>query len=67
MSNDAPATKLILGDWSEMLLCRWGQGLEVMADKYSLSTSGGIRLIAFADADVIVKQPEAFAVGTVLA
>ena len=67
MSNVAPAKKLILGDWSEMLLCRWGQGLEVMADKYSLSTSGGIRLIAFADADVIVKQPEAFAVGTVLA
>ena len=67
MSNVAPAKKLLLGDWSEMLLCRWGQGIEVMPDRYSLSTSGGIRLVAFADADVIVKQPEAFAVGTVLA
>ena len=67
MSNVAPAKKLILGDWSEMILCRWGQGIEVMPDRYSLSTSGGIRLVAFADADVIVKQPEAFAVGTVLA
>ena len=38
-----------------------------MSDKYSLSTSGGIRLVTFLDADVIVKQPEAFAVGTVLA
>jgi len=67
MSNVAPAKKLILGDWSEMLVCRWGQGIELMADPYSLSTSGGIRLVTFLDADVIVRQPEAFAVGTVLA
>lgn len=67
MSNVAPAKKLILGDWSEMLVCRWGQGIELMADPYSLGTSGGIRLVTFLDADVIVRQPEAFAVGTVLA
>lgn len=67
MSNVAPAKKLILGDWSEMLVCRWGQGIELMADPYSLSTSGGIRLVTFLDTDVIVRQPEAFAVGTVLA
>ena len=67
MSNVAPAKKLILGDWSEMLVCRWGQGIELMADPYSLGTSGGIRLVTFLDTDVIVRQPEAFAVGTVLA
>lgn len=67
MSNVAPAKKLILGDWSEMLVCRWGQGIELMADPYSLGTSGGIRFVTFLDADVIVRQPEAFAVGTVLA
>lgn len=67
MSNVAPAKKLILGDWSEMLVCRWGQGIELMSDPYSLGTSGGIRLVTFLDADVIVRQPEAFAVGTVLA
>ncbi len=67
MSNVAPAKKLILGDWSEMLLCRWGQAIELMSDPYSLSTSGGIRFTVFADADVIVRQPGAFAVGTVLA
>ena len=67
MSNVAPAKKLVLGDWSEMLLCRWGQAVEVMSDPYSLSTSGGIRFTVFADADVIVRQPGAFAVGTVLA
>ena len=67
MSNVAPAKKLLLGDWSEMLVCRWGQGIELMADPYSLGTSGGIRLVTFLDADVIVRQPEAFAVGTVLA
>lgn len=67
MSNVAPAKKLVLGDWSEMILCRWGQGIELMADPYSLGTSGGIRLVTFSDCDVIVRQPEAFAVGTVLA
>ena len=49
-----------------LILCRWGQGIEVMADKYNLSTSGGIRLVTFLDADVIVRQPSAFAVGTIL-
>ena len=66
MSNVAPAKKLLLGDWSEMIICRWGQGLELMSDPYSLSKSGGIRITAFLDADVIVRQPGAFAVGTVL-
>lgn len=67
MSNVAPAKKLILGDWSEMVVCRWGQGIELSADKYSLSKSGGIRLITFLDADVVVRQPGAFAVGKILA
>ena len=67
MSNVAPAKKLLLGDWSEMIICRWGKGIELMSDPYSLSTSGGIRLTTFLDADVIVRQPGAFAVGTVLA
>ena len=38
-----------------------------MSDPYSLSTSGGIRITTFLDADVIVRQPGAFAIGTVLA
>ncbi len=67
MSNVAPAKKLLLGDWSQMILARWGQGIELLTDPYSLSTSGGIRLTTFLDADVLIRQPGAFAVGTILA
>ena len=67
MSNIAPAKKLILGDWREMCICRWGRGIELMSDPYSLSTSGGVRIISFLDADVVVRQPGAFAFGQILA
>lgn len=66
MSNLVPAGKLILGAWRDMMLLRWGRGIELTADRYSLSKSGGLRIVAFADCDVVVRHPEAFAVGTIL-
>ncbi len=66
-TNNAPAKQLILGDWSQMCVCRWGKSLELIADPYSLSASGAVRLVSFIDADVVVCQPGAFAKGQILA
>ena len=66
-SNLAPAKKLILGDWGQLIIGGWGEGVDLLADPYSNSTSGTIRLVAFKDVDVLVRYPEAFAVGTILA
>lgn len=67
MSNIAPAKKLILGDFSQMMICSWSNGFELAADQYSLSKSGAIRIVALHDCDIVVRNAEAFAVGTILA
>ena len=66
-SNLAPAKKLILGDWSQLMIGGWGDGIDLTVDPYSLSTKGALRLVAFKDVDVLVRYPEAFSVGTILA
>ncbi len=65
-SNLAPAKKLILGDWQQLCVLGWGEGVEILLDRYSLSTSGALRIVVFKDVDVLVRYPEAFAVGTIL-
>lgn len=66
-SNICPAKKLILGDWSEMMICGWGDALSLTVDPYSLSTSGGVRVVVLKDVDILIRHAEAFAVGDILA
>lgn len=65
MSNLCDATKLYFGDWSQMSLLFWS-GVDLTVDPYSLSTNGALRLVAFQDCDVVVRQPKAFTVGTAI-
>lgn len=55
---------LWFGDWSELMLCAWS-GVDLIIDKFSLSTSGGVRVVALQDVDIICRQPKAFVLGTV--
>ena len=66
-SNLCPAKKLILGDFKQLILAGWGEGVDLIVDHYSCSTSGAIRIVALKDVDVLVRYPEAFAVGQILA
>ena len=65
-SGLAPAKKLILGDWQHLLIGGWGEGVTLIADRYSNAPAGAIRIVAIKDVDVMVRYPEAFAVGTIL-
>ena len=65
MSNLCSSKKLYFGDWSNLVLAFWS-GLDLTVDTSSLSKSGGVRLVALQDMDVLVRQPAAFAVGTAL-
>lgn len=65
-SNLATAKKLYFGDWSKMVMAFWS-GLDLTVDTASLSKSGGVRLVALQDMDVVVTQPKAFSFGTVIA
>lgn len=61
MSNLCGAGKLYFGDWKNLVLAFWS-GLDLTVDTASLSKSGGVRLVALQDCDVLVRHPEAFAV-----
>ena len=65
MSNICGSKKLYFGDWSQLVLAFWS-GLDLTVDTSSLSKSGGVRVVALQDMDVIVRQPAAFAIGTAL-
>jgi HK97 family phage major capsid protein len=54
---------IIFGDFSNLVIGTWG-ALDLFLDPYSLSTNGGIRLVALQNVDVAVRQPTAFAYST---
>lgn len=66
MSNLCNNKKLYFGDFSQMVLAFWS-GIDLTVDTNSLSKSGGVRVVALQDCDVLIRHPEAFAVGTALA
>ena len=66
MSNLCNAKKLYFGDWSQIMLGFWS-GIDLTVDTASLSKSGGVRVVALQDCDVIVRHREAFAIGTAIA
>jgi len=55
------AGKAIYGKFENVVVGLWG-ALDIMVDPYSLSTSGGIRIVALQDCDVAVRHPEAFVI-----
>ena len=65
MSNLCNAKKLYFGDWREIMLAFWS-GIDLTVDTASLSKSGGVRVVALQDCDVIVRHRQSFAIGTVL-
>jgi HK97 family phage major capsid protein len=59
-SENLPDNSLFLGIWNQMMICMWGV-LDITADRSALVTSGGVRVVALQDVDVIVRYPECFA------
>ena len=51
---------LIFGNFSDLIIGEWG-GVDVLVDPYSLSTTGAVRVVVFADVDVAVRHVESFA------
>ena len=66
MSNLCNSKKLYFGDWREIMLAFWS-GIDLTVDTASLSLSGGVRVVALQDCDVVIRHRESFAIGTALA
>jgi HK97 family phage major capsid protein len=61
VSENVTANYGFVGDWSQMILAMWGNGLDLFVDPYSGSQYGLVSVRAFMDADILVAQADAFA------
>jgi hypothetical protein len=61
-SAQVTAGDVFFGNWADLLIGMWG-GLDITVDPYSLSTSGGIRVVALQSVDVAVRHGASFVFG----
>ncbi|MNS67941.1 hypothetical protein D3C72_1012050 [compost metagenome] len=54
---------MFFGNFADMIIAMWG-GLDLIADPYSLSLKGGLRIVVFQDVDFAVRRVESFAYGS---
>lgn len=59
-TTNGTLSAIIFGNWQDLLIGQWG-GLDVMADPYTLATSGQIRLIVDSFWDIAVRRAKSFA------
>lgn len=50
---------MLFGNWRDLILAFWS-GIDVTIDPYSLSTSGGLRVVVFQDLDIVIRHGESF-------
>lgn len=59
VTNQVVSGDLFFGYWPDLLIGMWG-GLDVLADPYTLGTSGQVRIISHQSMDVGVRHPVSF-------
>lgn len=59
-SSSGVCSPLIFGNWSDIIMAFWS-GQDIIVDPYSLSTSGGLRIVGLQDLDINIRHPESFA------
>lgn len=55
------ASAIFYGNWNDLVMGMWGDGIDILVDPYSLSTQRAIRVIAFQDVDFAVRHAQSFA------
>lgn len=63
VSNQIATGDVFFGNWADFVVAMWG-GLDLMVDPYSLSSSGGTRIVTFQDVDFNIRHPESFCYGS---
>jgi len=62
VTNQIQSGDLFFGNFADLIIGMWG-GLDLTVDPYSLSKSGGTRLVVFQDVDMMVRRVESFCLG----
>lgn len=63
VTNQAAAGDVFFGNWADLIIAMWG-GLDLTVDPYSLSKSGGTRLVVFQDVDFVLRRVESLCYGS---
>lgn len=62
-TGNMPTGKILIGDWSQLMVAFWG-GIELASDPYGSNfLKGSVTVRVLADVDIAVRHPEAFVVG----
>ena len=62
VTNQLTDGDYFFGNWADMIVGMWG-GLDLTVDPYSLSKSGGTRIVVFQDVDFVLRRLESFCYG----
>lgn len=63
VTNQVAAGDVFFGNFADLLIGLWG-GLDINVDPYSLSKSGGTRIVAFQDVDFALRRVESICYGS---
>lgn len=62
VTNQIANGDTFFGNFADLIIGMWG-GLDLTVDPYSLSKSGGLRIVVFQDVDFVVRRVESFCLG----
>lgn len=62
VTNQVAEGDVFFGNFSDLIVGLWG-GLDLTVDPYSLSKSGGTRIVVFQDVDFVLRRLESFCYG----
>lgn len=62
ITNQVATGDVFFGNFADVIVGMWG-GLDMTVDPYSLSKSGGLRIVVFQDVDVVLRRVESMAYG----
>lgn len=61
-TSQVPANTVLLANFADLVIAQWG-AVSLLSDPYSLSRSGGVRIVCMLDVDVGLRHPASFVVG----
>lgn len=61
-SNQVAANDFWFGNWGDLIVGMWS-GIDLLADPFTKSASGGVRITAFQDVDIAARHGESFCRG----
>lgn len=62
ITNQIENGDIFFGNFADLIIGLWG-GLDLTLDPYSLSSSGGLRIVAFQDVDFVLRNSESICYG----